>query len=455
MMQEMQLQVSQGNAQAISPFNGMSAPFSNAPVPPPVQTIPLQQHLPQQPHILASTNSSLIQGTNHSSSQQQAYIRFSKESQLQQRIMPQTTQHPYSSSSSMSPIENNSQFQQQNQSSSPVNSIASSQPQHKPQPMLRNPQTSSIMSSHIIKSRQRQQVQQQQQQQQPRNLQQQKQQAQQQGKLIKGLGRGTMLLHQNLPVDAAQVGGRPNAPGNQASEKLLMQQSQGFNPVSTGLNSNLQQPSISQKLYSRPLPPQLKQVPSMSSHPDHNQTSIQAPPTHSIRATQQSVPATPPATQQQRLVNQSQANMQRIMIPQSRQSNHDSRIQSINEPVQVNQMISSPSLPKASDSSSLPGVISSGVHWKPESSFETCTTGEKPQLSSIPPENFSGNDTMIPSSTQGLVQRQLSGNISLHGHGVGGQWQQQQQLQPTPLPQQQHRQGVQGNLYARSSNTGP
>ncbi|XP_020573993.1 chromatin modification-related protein EAF1 B-like isoform X2 [Phalaenopsis equestris] len=463
MMQEIQLQASQGNAQAIAPFNGMSGSFSNASVPPPVQTMPLQQHqphqIPQQPHILGSPNNSLIQGTNHSSSQQQAYIRFAKESQLQQRIMPQA-QHPYSGSSAISPMENNSQFQQQNQSSSPVNSVASSQTQHKQQPMPRNPQTSSTVSSQIIKQRQRQQVQQQQQQQQqqqPRNLQQQKQQAQH-GKLMKGLGRGTMLLQQNLSVDANQGGIRPTVSSNQASEKLLLQQNQGFSPVSAGLNSNLQQPSISQQLYSRPHPPQSKQVASMPSHPDNNQASIRAPSTHSIRTVQHSVPATPPATQQQqqqRQANQSPTNMQRIMIPQSRQSSHDGRIQSINEPVQVNQMIPSSSLPKTSDSSSLPGVISSGVHWKPEPSFETCTTGEKAQIAAIPQENFTGNDAMIPPSTQGLGQRQLSGNISMHVHGVGGQWQQQQQLQPTPLTQQQHRQGVQGNLYTRSSNTGP
>ncbi|PKU63483.1 E1A-binding protein p400 [Dendrobium catenatum] len=459
MMQEIQLQVSQGNGQAITPFNGMSAAFSNAPVSPPVQTIPLQQHhqISQQPHILGNPNNSLGQGTNHSGSQQQqqAYIRFAKESQLQQRIMPQA-QLPYSASSSMSPMETNSQFQQQSQSSSPVNSIASSQPQHKHQPMPRNPQTSGMMSNQIMKQRQRQQVQPQQQQ--PRNLQHQKQQAQQQAKLMKGLGRGTMLLHQNLPVDATQtqVGGRSTAPNNQASEKLLMQQSQGFNPVSTGVNSNLQQPSISQKLYFRPHPPQSKQVPPMPSHPDNNQASVQAPPTHSIRATQQSVPATPPATQQQqqRQANQSPTNMQRIMLPQSRQSNHDGRIQSINESVQVNQMIPSSSLTKTTDSSSLPGVVSSGVHWKPESSSETCATGEQAQMAAIPQENFTGSDAMIPPSTQGLVQRQLSGNISMHGHGLGGQWQQQHQLQPSSLPQQQYRQGVQGNLYTRSSSTG-
>lgn len=461
MMQEIQLQASQGNAQALSPFNGMSAPFSNAPVPTPAQTIPAQQHqshpIPQQPPNHGNPNNSLIQGT---SSQQQAYIRFAKESQLQQRIAPQT-QHPYSGSTNISPLQNNSQFQQQSQSTSPVNS---SQSQHKQQPMPRNPQTSSMLSSQIIKQRQRQQVQHQQQQQQlqqqqqPRNLQQSKQQVQQHAKLIKGLGRGTMLIHQNLPVDAAQVGGRSTAPNNQASEKLVMQQNQGFNHSSNTLNSNLQ-PSIQQKLYSRPHLSQSKQVLSMPSHSDTNQASVQAPSSHAIRP-QQSVPVTTTTTQQQqqqqqRQVNQTPTNMQRMMLSQNRQSNHESRMQSINDPVQANHIIPSSSLPKASDSSSLSGVVSSGVHWKPEASFETCSTGEKVQMAALPQENFTGNDAKMSTSTHGLLQRQLSGNLSIHGHGVGGQWQQQQQVQSTPLSQQQHRQGVHGNLCSRSSNTGP
>ncbi|KAH7679081.1 Nucleoplasmin ATPase protein [Dioscorea alata] len=340
MMQELQMQVSQGSGQTVGTFNGMSGPFSNASVSPPVQTFPVHQH--QQPHLLGNPHAH-IQGSNHSSPQQQAYaIRYPKDRQLQQRILPQP-QASFPSSNAISPIQNSSQIQQQTQSSTPVG--PSAQGQHKQQQMPRNPQPGCGLPNQVMKQRQRPQVHQQ-----PRNLQQQRQPPQQQAKLIKGLGRGAMMMHQNLPVDASHVNGLTAASKNQVPEKHLMQQSQGFYSGNSGLNPSLPQQPGQPKIFSRPLPQPAKQISSVPSQSESgNQGQVQVSSTHSLLASQQPtaqpslpLPAQPPLQQpqqqqqqQQRQTNHSKQTMQRMVLPQNRQMTSDGQIQSSSDPVQV------------------------------------------------------------------------------------------------------------------------
>nr|CAD1828645.1 unnamed protein product [Ananas comosus var. bracteatus] len=169
MMQELQIQVSQGNVQSYPPFNGISGPFSNPAASSPVQSFPVQPPqpappMPQQPHMLGNPNHPHIHGLNHAGSQQQqAYaIHFAKERQIQQGMMAQSSQHPFpvpSGPNGMPPIQNSQQTQP-----SPVPPVpSSSQASHKQQ---RNPQASNGTPSQVMKQRQRQQAQPQQQQQQ-------------------------------------------------------------------------------------------------------------------------------------------------------------------------------------------------------------------------------------------------------------------------------------------------
>ncbi|KAJ0980848.1 hypothetical protein J5N97_009103 [Dioscorea zingiberensis] len=453
-MQELQMQVSQGNGPAVTTFNGMSGPFSNASVSPSVQPFPVHQH--QQPHLLGNPHPH-IQGPNHSNPQQQAFaIRYAKERQLQQRILPQP-QAPFSSSNSISPIPNTSQIQQQTQSSSPV--APSAQAQHKQQQMTRNPQPGCGMPNQVMKQRQRPQVHQQ-----PRNQQQQRQQPpQQQAKLMKGLGRGAMLMHQNPPVDPSHVNGLTSASKNQVPEKHLMQQGQGFYSGNSGLNPSLPQPPGQPKIFSRPLPQSSKQVSPVPSQSDSgNQGQVQVSSTHNLLASQQPTaqPSLPLAgqPQQQRLTNHSKQAMQRMMLPQNRQMTSDGQIQSSSDPAQVNQVVSSTSVVQCTDSVNSSSVAASATQWKAEPSHDTSTPPSSAHLASSPQENLVVNEALAPPSTQASSQRQFSGGVSMQGHGIGGQWQQQQQQQPQsqqPQPTQlQHRQTAQTNLYGQPSNSG-
>ncbi|XP_008790645.2 chromatin modification-related protein EAF1 B-like isoform X2 [Phoenix dactylifera] len=452
LIQELQIQVSQGNGQVVTPFNGMSASFSSTTAPPSIQTFPVPQHqqshqMPQQAHILGNSHNPHIQGTNQSSPQQQAYAyRFAKERPFQQRMIPQA-QHPFSGSNAMSPIQNSSQIQQQNQTSSPV-SASPSQVQHKQQQMPRNLQSSSGMPNQVMKQRQRQQVQQQ-----PKQQQQQRQQSQPQAKLMKGLGRGGMLMQQNLPVDASQVSGFSSSPKNQVSDKHV----QGFFPGNLGLSSTLPQTGNQQKMYSRVLPQSSKQMTSAPSHSDTcNQGSVHGSPSPTMLASQQPpVPSSSPMPnhhhqqQQQHQMNTSQQNVQRMVLQQNRQLNSDGRIHSSADQVLANQMIPTTSISYCTDSGTSVPVASSAAQWKPESSYNVGSPGPTAHLANSPPENLVGTETIIPPSSQGSVQRQFSGSVSMHGNS--GQWQQQQ---PQPQ-QQQQRQAAQGTLYAQPSNSGP
>ncbi|KAF9622932.1 hypothetical protein IFM89_035363 [Coptis chinensis] len=232
MMQELQMQVTQGNSQGIPPFNGLSSGYTSQTVSPPSQTFPVQhpqQHqiATQQPHVLSNNHHSHLQGSNHTATpQQQAYLlRIAKERQLHQRAVHQHNQqqqHQFASSNTTmthvqpqsqhpvsSSLQNSSQIQQASSqpvsvpppnvhhpltSSSPMNPVSSQSQQKQLQMaahgLVRNPQAvSGNLPNQILKQRQQQQ-----QQQHPgRHHPQQRQQSQpqQQTKLVKGMGRGT------------------------------------------------------------------------------------------------------------------------------------------------------------------------------------------------------------------------------------------------------------------------
>ncbi|KAF8402099.1 hypothetical protein HHK36_013051 [Tetracentron sinense] len=485
MMPELQMQVTQGNSQGVPPFNSLSTAFSNQTVPPPVQAYPAhhqQQHqMPlQQSHVLSNPH---LQSTNHATSpQQQAYAhRLAKERQLQQRLLQQQQQqqhhHQFATSNALLPhaqqqsqhpissLQNGSQIQQQTssqpvslppnsqhpltQSSSPMTPIASQHQQKHHLPLHglgRNPQAGSGgLANQMLKQRQRQQQQQQQQQlQQPgRHHPQQRQQpqSQQQAKLMKGLGRGNMVMHQNLSIDHSHVNGLSMTPGNQVAEKgdqvMHLMQGQGLysgsgsNPVQPGkpmAPQSTNQCPPQQKLFSRPLPPSSKQPQQMPSHSDNsNQGQVPSVPSgHTLLASQQPIPPSlamassqqqPQA--QQRQASQSQQTIQRV-LQQNRQMSSDPLMQSPADQVQVNQqplsnafqMGKSMAVPQScSDSTSLIPIVSSASAaspWKvPEPLYESGVPNPATHLDAVgnPPSSNMGTEPM-PSPSQGSGQRQ-------------------------------------------------
>eukprot|EP00262_Sarcandra_glabra_P015147 TRINITY_DN4602_c0_g2_i1.p1 TRINITY_DN4602_c0_g2~~TRINITY_DN4602_c0_g2_i1.p1 ORF type:complete len:927 (+),score=215.03 TRINITY_DN4602_c0_g2_i1:142-2781(+) len=476
-MQELQMQVTQGNSQGgVAPFNGLNNSFSTQTVPSPVQTFPVQhqqQHqMAQQPHVLSNPHHPhLHQGTNSSQQQQVYAMRLANGRQLQQqqRFLHQQ-QH------AMSPLQNSSQIPQQ-PSSHPVslqNPLAPSSSPMNPIP-LQTQQKQHHMShglgrgslpNQMLKQRQRQhQLQQQQPRQHHQTQQRQHSQSQQlAGKqLIKGLGRGggNMMMHQNIPVvDAPHVNGLSTGTVNQvATEKgeqvMHMMQGQGLFPGSgsstTQSGKSNQSQQQQQKLFSRP--PPAKQVMQMSSHPDNsNQGQVQVPSSdHALLASQQSVPS----PLQQRQTSQSQQTIQR-MIHQNREMGSDDPVQSPSDQVNSGyQMGGSANIPQCTagstpDSTGAVPVVSSSSslspsQWKPEVIYDTNTQAPNAHLASTtvknsPQSNPVGSEP-LPSSSQGLLaQRQFSGSLPIHG-----QWQQQQQ-------QQLGMQGGFGNIPTNTQN---
>ena len=456
MMQDLPPQVSQGNAQVVPPFNAMSVPFSTGTGLPSVQSYPAQQHplahqKPLQTHMHGNSHHSHIQGTNNSSPQQQAYaVRHAKERQLQQRMVP-LSQQPYSASHAMPQVQNNSQLQQKPQPYSCAH-LTPSHAQHKLQQMPHNPQASSGMPNQFIKQIQRQQAPHQP----PRHQSQQKQPSQQLTKVVKGLGRGTTLMHQN-PIVPSQASGTVPAPRNQASEK----QGQGFFHGSSGLNPNLPQSSNHHKLYSHPPPQSAKQIQLLASHSDAcNQTPIPVSTNQPLSSSQQpvlpsSMPLAVPSQQQQRHNNQQTP---RMLLQQNWQPNADGRIQSSGDQVQrVNQMIPATSLPRGTDSVNSAALVSSPMQRKPDPSHDSTKTAPISHVTSSSQENLVGTETVVPYCSGGAEQRQISGSVATDGHVVGARWQQQQsqsQDQQEP-PQHPHREVVQGGVYTQPSNSGP
>ncbi|KAG4120452.1 hypothetical protein ERO13_D11G144700v2 [Gossypium hirsutum] len=470
-----------------------------------------QQQMPQQQsHALSNSHHPQHQGSNHASGpQQQAYaMRVAKERQMQQqRLMqqqqPQQQQQKQFTASSalMSHVQSQTQLPISSslQNSSQIQSQASTQPvslpppsspmtpmslQHRqkhhlaPHGLGRNPQTgASGLNNQIGKQRQRQPQQQQQQfQQSGRHHPQQRQppQSQQQTKLLKGVGRGNMLVHQNLSADPAHLNGLSMAPSNQAAEKgeqiMHLMQGQGLYPGPGTSPVQQSKPLVSQpqqKLFSGATPPSTKQPQQMASHSDNSsQGQVSTVPSgHIPSAGNQCVlPASVGPNHQhlqlqsqphQKKVNQNQSTVQRV-LQQNRQVNSDPLSKPQAEPAQADQQpmnnasqmgtttttaVSEVGIDSANNT--VQNVPSASSQWKSsDPGYNPGMPTLATQVGSIgsPPLTNSAASVPPPSFSQGLGQRQLPGGLPLHGSMAGALRPQLPQIQQssTPAPSQQH-----------------
>ncbi|XWS47236.1 hypothetical protein CRYUN_Cryun14cG0135200 [Craigia yunnanensis] len=512
MVPELQMQA-QGNSQGIPTFNGLNSAYPNQSTAPPVQSYPghpqqQQQMPPQQSHALSNSHHAHIQGSNHATGQQAYAMRLAKERQMQQQqrlMQQQQPQQQFTASSTLMPphvqpqtqlpissLQNSSQIQPQASTqpislppltpSSPMTPIPlQHQQKHHlaPHGLGRNSQPgASGLTNQIGKQRQRQPQQQQQFQQTGRHHPQQRQQtqSQQQAQLLKGVGRGNMLVHQNLSVDPAHLNGLSMAPGNQAAEKgdqmMHLMQGQGLysgsgmspvqpsKPLVSSQSSNHSRSQ--QKLVSGAKPPSTKQLQQMASHSD-NSTQGQVstvPSSHTQSAVHQSVlPAAMGPNHQhlqlqsqphQKQVNQNQPTVQ-VMLHQNRQVNSEPPSKSQAQPSQADEqpMNSASQMDTTTTMAMLQAGIDSANNmvpvvsqWKSsEPVYDPGMPNVATQVGSIGSSlsNSAGSDP-VPSVSQGLGQRQLSGGLHPQGNNAGAHWPQQPQIQQssTPPPSQQH-----------------
>ncbi|KAL6881979.1 hypothetical protein ACP4OV_011451 [Aristida adscensionis] len=438
MMPEFQLQVSPGNNQ---PVNFSGPPFSNVGASSPVQLSQPHQ-IPQQPHVFGNTHTSHVQGTIQGNQQQPSAMRLAK-AHMQQMVPQQ--QHLLSGSGAVSPVQNGSQMQKQ-QSQGPATSVnPSSQPQQKQQHPAQNPLVPPNQPSSTTSHKQKKQ----QGQQQSRQNQQQRNQGSQQAKLMKSLGRGNMM-HQS-PVGTSQATGISTTCKNQVADKNVKQPGTGcFSSGSNGSLPSITQPGNSPKIYASQMPQSRIQTPNIS-----NQDSVKGSPNHTLLASQHAPLRSPSqlvTQQQQRYMNPSHNNIQRLTTQQNRHMTTDAWTELPVDQVQHNQVMQSVSLARSADSGS-PG-ISSRNQRRQDSSHGPAAATSTSQLASSPQVTLVGNDSLLSSSSQAMLQRQMSGGVPIHGHGIGVQLQQQQSQQQLQS-QHQQRPVVHGSIYAHSSNSGP
>ncbi|CAI9107429.1 OLC1v1006779C1 [Oldenlandia corymbosa var. corymbosa] len=500
---ELQIQASQGSNPGIAPYGAIGSSFPNQAGSPPVASYQLhnqQSHgmAQQQPHVHHPN----LQGTNHvSSPQHQAYAtaRLVKERQLQQQRIMQQHQQQFSSSNSMMPHvqppsqlpisspQSSSQVQPQTSpaaslspltSASPVASQQQQKHQGPPHGHARNAQSSgSGPTNSLTKPRQRQSQQPQQQfQQSGRHHPQPRQQLhpQQQAKIMKSVGRGNVMMHQNIPIDPSLLNGLSTNPANQTVEKgeqpMHLLHGQGLysgtamNPVQTGKQPVPHSSSQSQpqhKILSQvpPLAKHLQQMPSHSDTPgqDHISPVASSP----VSTGHQSVqPLIMPSSNHQptqvqtnqKLGNLNQSSVQRVS-QQNRHMNSDlsSKLQggetqsSQNSTSNSSQIGAMATTPKTSnDATNGMQVLSpaSGPQWRASDPlYDSGTSSPVTTFSPVgtSPTISSGSEPLSQSGQKGLGSRQSSGNFPPVGMEVGAQWQQSSQVQqsPSPVSQQQ------------------
>ncbi|XP_040953818.1 chromatin modification-related protein EAF1 B isoform X5 [Gossypium hirsutum] len=542
---ELQLHI-QENSQGIAAFNGLTSAYPNQSTPSPVQSYPGQpQKSHGLNNSLQGSNGSQQQAyamrlakerQRQQQQQQQSHMhqqhqKFAVSNALKPHVRPQT-QLPVSSLQSSSQIQSPASTQAVSLSpltpSTPITPMSLHQQQKNhlvPRGLGRSSRPGASGLNNQIGQQQQRQLQQQQFQQSGRHHPQQRQQtqSQQQAKLLKGAGRGNMQVHQNLSVDPSPLNGLSMASSNQAAEKgeqmMHLMQGQGLysgsvmspvqpsKPPVSSQSMNHSQPQ--KKLLSGAVPPSTKYLQQMAAHSD-NSSQVQvstAPSGHTQSDVHQSVlpAAMGPNCQHLQLqsqshkkqVNQSQPTVKR-MIQQNQQVNSDPSSKSQAEPAQADQQpMSNASLmgtattmamPQAAiDSADNVSVVSPSVgpQWKPSESV--CDLGlpnVATQVGSMgsPPHPNSARSDSLPSVSQVLGKRQLSGSLPSNGSTDGAQWPQQPQIQQSStlppsqqpyqqlqnqhslLPQQQplqqqsqqqtlHLQTVQGSLYYRPSNS--
>ncbi|KAK7389407.1 hypothetical protein VNO78_24425 [Psophocarpus tetragonolobus] len=485
MVPELQMPVTQGNSQGIPALCVMSSAFSNQTIPPPVQ--PYQGHA-QQPHQLSQQQSHPrphLQGPSHATnSQQQAYaVRLAKERQLQQRYLQHQQQlaasnalmpHVQAKSQlpiSSSPLQNSSQVQPPNSSQqvplspitppsplTPMSSQLQQQKLHQTQSgFSRNP-TASGLTNQAAKQRPRhppQQPQLQQQYQQPGRQhpnQRHNVQSHQQAKLLKGMGRGNMLVHQNLSMDTSHLSGFSAASQTGEKGEQIMHMMQGQNLYSgSGLNPNQPSKPLGHAHSSNHSQLQLKLhsgSPTASAKQLHNSSETSAQGQISSAQLLSPQPAVITSNHHQlqqqnqsKKISQTQTNVQR-MLPQNHHVHSVSSSKSQSDSTQADQQpTNSASQVSACATISqgcmdsvgvVPGITTVSSQWKAsEPPFDSSMNNQAIQansLGSAPVENSSGNEQ--PTISQGLGSRSVS--LTSHAHNSDTQW---QQHQPQPLQQ--------------------
>lgn len=506
MVPELQMQVTQSSSQGVSPYSSLSSSFPNQTTAPTMQTFsghPQQHQISsQQTHQQNNPHHPHLQGSNHATGSQQAYaIRLAKDRQRylqQQQFVPPNALMPHNQPQNQLPITSSVQ------NGSQIQSQASSQPASMP-PLTSSSAMTPISSQHQLKhlsshglgqspqagasglnnqmgkQRQRQPQPQQQLQQSGRSHPQQRQhaQSQHQAKVVKGVGRGNMLVQQNLGIDPSQLNGLSMPSGNQSTEKgehmhLMQGQSlysgSGVNtvqPSKSYIPPSSNQSKMPQKLYSGPVPPPSKQIQHIPAHFDNVNQAPTVTSGHAYSASHQAIPSSatvsghqqlqPHAQQRQNQVNQTQPTVQRVLqqnrqvISDSNKSSSDQAQTSHHLPNNASQGVSSVAMPQSSNESPniLPASSAETSQWKdsepvhdsgmPKPSTQVGSSATPPLL------NSNGGEPVSPLN-QGLGQRQLSGSLPSHGQNAGAQWQQQQQQQlpvqqfPTPPPPSQHHQ---------------
>ncbi|KAK7395387.1 hypothetical protein VNO78_15943 [Psophocarpus tetragonolobus] len=491
MVPELPMQVTQGNSQGVPAFSGVSSAFNNQTTSPPVQSFPGHT---QQPHQVSQQQSHLsnphpLQSPNHATNSQQAYaIRLAKERHLQQRYLQQQQQLtasnaliPNAQAQSQlpvsSPLQNSSQAQPQNSSQqaslspvtptsslTPMSSQHQQQKHHLPHGFSRN-SGANALTNQAAKQRQRQP----QQRQYPQPARQhpnqpQHAQSQQQAKLMKGLGRVNMLVHQNNSVDSSHLNGLSVPPGSQTVEKgdqiMPMIQGQSLYPGS----GNPNQPSkplvpahssnhsqLQQKLHSGPTSTSLKQLQPVASPDNSIQGQVLSNTSGHVTTSSQPAVASnhhqlPLQSQpQSKQSNQIQSTVQR-MLQQNSQVHPDSSSLSQSDSPKVDQHHANSASQVVTKTAMSPGCMDAAsvtVTIEPTIASSQWRTSELPmdsnmlnpvtQVTSLgraPVGNSTGNEP--PTISQAMGPQQLSTSLPSHAHNSGGQWQQQ------PLTLQQH-----------------
>ncbi|XP_073272845.1 chromatin modification-related protein EAF1 B-like isoform X1 [Primulina huaijiensis] len=469
MTPDLQIQVSPGSNQVMSHFGGLNSPFTNQTVSSPVSSYPLHH---QQSHQISSQQAQVpsprhphFQGlSNHASNpQQQAYaIRLAKERQLQQRFLqqqpPQQQQFAASNSSiphvqpqshlpASSAVQNNPLVQSPANSPSvsvspmtspsSVNAMSQQQQKHHTptQGVIRNTQTGcGVLTNQTSKQRQKQQ--------QPfiqtnRQHPQQRQQSQspQQAKGVKGVGRGNMMIHQNIQIDPTILNGSLT----EAQDSYTGSSVNAVPPTRQYTSSQLSnQPLPQQKKYSGQSSSSSKHLQQMISHSDTNQGHVPpVAPAPCLPAARQSV--TPLATassnhpqvmHHQKFMNQSQSALQKVV-----QSNHQFSSEAMHK-----------AHPPVCNSTEMEATTSLPLNqWHTsEPVNESNVLNSETSLGSFVSKPANLSETTLQSS-QGHGQRLSSANLIPITHDVSSQWQRQQQQQPqvqhshspSPSPQQQ------------------
>ncbi|GAU18248.1 hypothetical protein TSUD_175900 [Trifolium subterraneum] len=356
----------------------------------------------------------------------------------------------------------------------PMSSQHQQQKHHLPQPgFSRNP--GSNVTSQAVKQRQRQ-AQQRQYQQPARQHPNQPQHAQpqQQAKILKGIGRGNILIHQNNPVDPSHLNGLSVAPGSQPIEKgdqvTQMMQGQSLYPGS-GLDPNQPpKPSgpahpssncqLQQKLHSGSTSSSSKQhLPSVS--PSDSNLQVQVSPVASSHITTTQPAVVSPNNHQMQMqsqtqskqINQTQPNVQKTLqhncqVPSESlsMSQTDSLKIDLQTGNSASQVSTGTSMSQGSmDSASALAVAPVSSQRKTsEPSFDSPIPNPVTQVSSLESTSV-GNSaaTEPPTVNHGLGPRKLSANLASHAHNSGSQW----QHQSLPLKQQS---SLQPNLSQQS-----